>query len=187
MGIPRWCGSNRNCRRRGFSPWVGKIPGAGNGSPLQYSCLENPMDRGAWRATVPGMAKSRNGLSNGACPLHDVTSLIFWRHLFPHPSYTGLLLTPVCWLISAIPHCESDISIHVSSLPRSPLPSPTTPYPSRLSQSTRLSFLCYTAVSHWLSIFNSVQLSRSVVSDSLRLHGLQHARPPCPSPTPRVY
>ena len=36
-------------------------------------------------------------------------------------------------------------------------------------------------------IFSSVQLSCSVVSDSLRLHELQHARPPCPSPTPRVY
>ena len=37
------------------------------------------------------------------------------------------------------------------------------------------------------SEFSSVQFSRSVVSDSLRPHGLQHARPPCPSPTPRVY
>ena len=36
-------------------------------------------------------------------------------------------------------------------------------------------------------LYSSVQFSRSVVSDSLRLHGLQHARPPCPSPTPRVY
>ena len=36
------------CRRPGFDPWVGKIPGEGNSSPLQYSCLENPMDRGAW-------------------------------------------------------------------------------------------------------------------------------------------
>ena len=33
----------------GFDPWVRKISGAGNGNPLQYSCLENPMDRGAWR------------------------------------------------------------------------------------------------------------------------------------------
>ena len=32
---------------------VGSIPGSGNGNPLQYSCLENPMDRGAWWATVP--------------------------------------------------------------------------------------------------------------------------------------
>ena len=37
------------------------------------------------------------------------------------------------------------------------------------------------------SRFSSVQFSRSVVSDSLQPHGLQHARPPCPSPTPRVY
>ena len=36
-------------------------------------------------------------------------------------------------------------------------------------------------------VFSSVQFSCSVVSDSLRLHGLQHARPPCPSPIPRVY
>ena len=32
----------------GFDPWVGKFPGEGNGNPLQYSCLENPMDGGAW-------------------------------------------------------------------------------------------------------------------------------------------
>ena len=35
------------CGRPGFDPWVEKIPGEGNGNPLQYSCLENPMDRGA--------------------------------------------------------------------------------------------------------------------------------------------
>ena len=34
-------------RKRGFDPWVRKIPGEGNGNPLQYSCLKNPMDRGA--------------------------------------------------------------------------------------------------------------------------------------------
>ena len=37
-------------------------PGEGTGNPLQYSCLENPMDRGAWWATVPGVAKSRTRL-----------------------------------------------------------------------------------------------------------------------------
>ena len=41
--------------------------------------------------------------------------------------------------------------------------------------------------SHWLIKSNSVQFRRSVVSNSLRPHGLQHARPPCPLPTPRVY
>ena len=39
-------------------------PGEGNGNPLQYSCLENPMDRGAWWATVHGVAKSRTRLSH---------------------------------------------------------------------------------------------------------------------------
>ena len=52
------------CRRPRFNPWVGKIPGEGNGNPLQYSCLEDPMDRGAWWATVHGVAKSWTRLSN---------------------------------------------------------------------------------------------------------------------------
>ena len=39
-------------------PGLGRSPGEGNGNPLQYSCLENPMDRGAWWSTVHGVAKS---------------------------------------------------------------------------------------------------------------------------------
>ena len=39
----------------GLIPGLGRIPGEGNGNPLQYSCLENPMDRGAWQATVYGL------------------------------------------------------------------------------------------------------------------------------------
>ena len=42
----------------------GRSPGEGNGKPLQYSCLENPMDRGAWRATVHGVTKSWTQLSD---------------------------------------------------------------------------------------------------------------------------
>ena len=38
--------------------WEDDLPGEGNGNPLQYYCLENPMDRGAWQATVHGVAKS---------------------------------------------------------------------------------------------------------------------------------
>ena len=41
----------------GLIPGSGSSPGEGSGSPLQYSCLENPMDRGAWQATVHGVAK----------------------------------------------------------------------------------------------------------------------------------
>ena len=39
--------------------WSGRSPGEGNGNPLQYSCLENSMDREAWWATVHGVAKNR--------------------------------------------------------------------------------------------------------------------------------
>ena len=42
----------------GLIPESGRFPGVGNGNPLQYSCLENSMVRGAWRATVHGVAKS---------------------------------------------------------------------------------------------------------------------------------
>ena len=42
----------------------GRSPGEGNGYALQYSCLENPMDRGVWRATVRGVAKSQTRLSD---------------------------------------------------------------------------------------------------------------------------
>ena len=45
-------------------PGLGRFPGEGNGCPLQYSCLENSMDRGAWRATVPMVAKSQTQLSD---------------------------------------------------------------------------------------------------------------------------
>ena len=45
-------------------PGSGRSPGEGNGNPLHYAGLENPMDRGAWRATVHGVTKSQTPLSN---------------------------------------------------------------------------------------------------------------------------
>ena len=81
----------------------GRSLGGGHGNPLQYSCLKNSMDRGAWQVIVHGVAKSQ------------------------------------IWL-----------NIHMRS-------------------------------------FTSVQFSRSVMSDSLWPHESQHARPPCPSPTPGVH
>ena len=46
------------------NPWSGRSPGGGHGNPLQYSCLEHPMDRGAWRVIVHGVAKSLTRLSD---------------------------------------------------------------------------------------------------------------------------
>ena len=48
----------------GSIPGLGRSPGEGNGYPLQYSCLENSMDRGAWWATVHGVTKSWRRLSD---------------------------------------------------------------------------------------------------------------------------
>ena len=81
-----------NAGDTGLIPKFGGSPGVGNGNPLQYSCLGNPVDRRAWWTTVHGVAK-----------------------------------------------------------------------------------------------FSSVQFNHSAMSNSLQPHGLQHARPPCPSPTPAAY
>ena len=55
LGFPG--GSFCQCRRHGFDPWVGKIPCRREWPPAHCSCLENPMDRGAWQAAVHGVAK----------------------------------------------------------------------------------------------------------------------------------
>ena len=58
LGLPQWLsGKESACNAGtagdvGWIPGLGRSPGGGHGDPLQYSCLENPMDRGAWRAIV---------------------------------------------------------------------------------------------------------------------------------------
>ena len=72
MGFPDGSGgkvSACNVGDLGSIPGLGRSPGEGNGNPLQYSCLENPTDSGAWWATVHGVEKSRTLLS-------DFTSLL---------------------------------------------------------------------------------------------------------------
>ena len=53
-----------DARDMGLIPGLGRPPREGNGNPLQYSCLENSVDRDAWQATVHGVAKSQTRLSN---------------------------------------------------------------------------------------------------------------------------
>ena len=53
-----------NAGDMGLIPGSGRSPGEGNGYPLQYSCLENPMDKGVWWATVRGVTKSQIQLSD---------------------------------------------------------------------------------------------------------------------------
>ena len=56
--------STRSAGDPGLTPGLGRIPEEGNNNPLQYSCLENPMNREAWQATIHGVAKSWTRLSN---------------------------------------------------------------------------------------------------------------------------
>ena len=60
MLLPWWLGKESACNMGGLGsiPTLGRSPGGGYGNPLQNSCLENPMDRGAWQAAVHGVAKS---------------------------------------------------------------------------------------------------------------------------------
>ena len=60
----RFLGREESTRIPGLIPGSGRSPGEGNGNPLQYSCLRNPMDRGAWWAIVHGVTKGRTQFSN---------------------------------------------------------------------------------------------------------------------------
>ena len=75
---------------------LGRSPGEGNGNLLQYSCLENSMDRGAWQATILGIAKSRTRMGTHACrgvgeytntyldTLPKLTQRLTFRHVRSH-------------------------------------------------------------------------------------------------------
>ena len=67
MGFPDGSDSKESACNEGdpgLIPGLGRSPGEGNGNPLQYSCLENPMDRGAWQVITQGVTKSWIQLSN---------------------------------------------------------------------------------------------------------------------------
>ena len=71
-------GDHLQCQRPKFNPWIRKIPGSGeaNGNPLQYSCLENPMDRGVWRATEHAGARTGHNLVTNPPPAHSIPQLL---------------------------------------------------------------------------------------------------------------
>ena len=59
----------------GLIPGLGRSPGEGNRYPLQYSCLENSVDRGAWQATGHGVKKSRTRLSNSTKTINGMVTV----------------------------------------------------------------------------------------------------------------
>ena len=74
----QWLRIHFPSRWGGFSPWIGKIPWRSNGHPLQYSCLVDPMDGGAWWATVHEVAKSQTWLSDWITTILDETGNKFF-------------------------------------------------------------------------------------------------------------
>ena len=67
-----------NARDTGSIPGLGSSPGEGNGNPLQNSCLGNPMDRGAWWATIRGVTKSQTRLSTHLVHVYLNNAAIFF-------------------------------------------------------------------------------------------------------------
>ena len=76
-GLPQWPSSKESACNAGVTgsvPGLGRSPGGRHGNPLRSSCLENPMDRGAWWTTVQGAPKSQTQLKRRACthaPTYD--------------------------------------------------------------------------------------------------------------------
>ena len=99
----------RDVRDAGSIPGLGRSPGEGPGDPLQCSCLENFTDRGAWRAAVPGAAKSQTRLREPICPvLYIRFSLCFTTSCCTHGSVTYVRLDlPIHPVPPTIPSLES--------------------------------------------------------------------------------
>ena len=100
MGSPGGIGVKylpANAEDMGLFPGSGRFPGVGNGKRLQYACLENPMDRRVWWATVHGVAKSQTQLSTHA----GTCTVILGFPSFPSMGAEGDSALPACppsWL-----------------------------------------------------------------------------------------
>ena len=77
-------------RDAGLIPGSGRSPGGGHGNPLQYSCMENPMDRGAWRATVHGVTKRWTQLKQ-LSTAQQILVCLYTSHRFMGPPTPTLI------------------------------------------------------------------------------------------------
>ena len=84
-------------RNTDLNPESGRCPGGGHGNPLQYSCLENPMDRGAWQATVHRVAKSQTQLKR----LSSHSAIDPWENTHTHIAHICEVLLDASWSILA--------------------------------------------------------------------------------------
>ena len=176
-----------NVRDPGSSPGSGTSTEGGNGYPLQYSCLENPMDRGAWRAAVHGVTNVRqNWVTNTFTFANQTTFPVFvspsiqkklicienllfvvGKNFYIKLGCSHFYILKVQW--------RWQNSCFLLLFKESFAIKDKAPEPSLNCEIDQK------------NLMSSVQFSSSVVSNSLRPHKSQHTRPPCPSPTPGVY
>ena len=100
-GLPQWLSGKQstcNAGEAGVIPGLGRSPGGGYGSPLQYSCLDNPTDREAWWATVDGVTKSWTQLKRHAMHARKTWTVRHWQEEYE-------ALTFVRW---------SPLAVHIS-------------------------------------------------------------------------
>ena len=99
-----WANVSHDTGDPGSIPGLGRSPGEGNGNPLQYSCLENPMDGAAWWAIVNGVAKSQTQLS-------DFTSLMY------HKTLCKVLYSTMSFEIWSYYNSQQDICLVSNRMP----------------------------------------------------------------------
>ena len=92
-GIDSTCNNPGAIEEAGWIPGLGRSPGGGSGNPLQYSHLGNPMDRGAWWAIVPSMAKSQTQLKQLSTCTHIHT------HVLPYISYIYIIIINILYVL----------------------------------------------------------------------------------------
>ena len=99
-------GQCRRHERCGFEPWVGKTLEKGMVNPLQYSCLENSTDRGAWWSTVHRVTKSRTRLKYLSTCIHIyiLSQVLVWYRLLQNNDFSSLYcideFSPLCYVLS---------------------------------------------------------------------------------------
>ena len=104
-GLPWWFnGKESPCNAGDMDsiPGLGRSPGGGHGNPLHYSCLENSMDREAWRATVHGVTKSQTlcvySVPSTGCWTRQTRSLSSWKAHFSELSLLATELNLAFWV-----------------------------------------------------------------------------------------